>query len=99
MPMEKDFMGKKLTVKITEAGKHYMKCVLVDNEKISRPGGVPEPLKQGQVSGADNPQTQTVSSTTKPSGYHPLLIVSLVVLVTSLLLRLYYTLVAPYKAG
>lgn len=82
-------MGKKLTIKVTEAGKHYMKCVITDNDNVSRPGGVPEPLKKGQVSGVDNIQTQ---SATQSARHHPLLIVSLIVLVTSLFLRLYYTL-------
>ena len=93
MPMDGDFMGRKLTVKITEAGKHYMKCVLTGDDNVSRPEGVPEPLKKGQVSGVDNLQTKTVTDSAK---YHPLLLVSLMVLGISLLLRLYYTMIPAH---
>lgn len=49
--MDEDHMGKKLTVKITEAGKHYMKCTtltssMVNQESVrkSEGGGGPHPL-------------------------------------------------------
>lgn len=94
MPMEGDFMGKKLTVRITEAGKHYMKCRLVDSAGASRPEGVPQPLKLGQLSGAgDLYPTEEVG---KGGRHHPLLVISIFVLVTSLLLRLYYSLGSSY---
>lgn len=84
--MTSDYMGKKLRVKIVEAGKHYMKCELLDNTPASRPEGVPEPMKKGQVSGAP---TNTDSPQAINSSYHPLLIVSLLVLVVSLFLKFY----------
>lgn len=88
--MMDDFMGKKLRVKITEAGKHYMKCELVQESAVVRPAGVPEPLKKGQVSGTCS-TTADRSQTKHSNSHHPLLVVSLIVLVTSLLLKLYYS--------
>lgn len=85
-------MGKLLKVKITEAGKHFMKCELIKAEDASRPEGVPEPLKKGEVSGVPNTQT----SNTKATKHHPLLIVSLIVLITSIILRLYYTMLSTH---
>lgn len=94
--MEGDFMGKKLTVKITEAGKHYMKCKLLNNSKANRPDGVPEPLELGQLSGVGDSQCAKGASKIEQAGHghHPLLVISLFVLVTSLLLRLYYSMTA-----
>ena len=89
-------MGKKLTIKITEAGKHYMKCHLVDNCKVSRPERVPEPLKLGQLSGAADPCNSKV---VQKDGHHPLLVISLFVLITSLLLRIYYSMSATYSVA
>ena len=88
-------MGKKMTVKITEAGKHYMKCSLIDDAKVERPVGVPEPLKLGQLSGAGD----LLISEKDTQGYHPLLVVSLFVLFTSLLLRIYYSVTATYNVA
>ena len=51
MPKEERFMGKLLTVEITETGKHFMKCKLVDDGQARRPDTVPPPLPKGQVSG------------------------------------------------
>ena len=48
VPKDENLMGKLVQVKITETGKHFMKCDLLTN--ISRPD-VPLPLKKGQVSG------------------------------------------------
>lgn len=88
--MDGDFMGKKLKVKITEAGKHYMKCQLIDSSNASRPEGVPEPLKLGQLSGAGD--TAVTVKLNQDGHYHPVLVVSLFVLITSLLLKLFYSL-------
>ncbi|XP_067928356.1 threonylcarbamoyladenosine tRNA methylthiotransferase-like [Watersipora subatra] len=91
VPMDGDFMGKKLTVRITSAGKHYMKCSLLDNCIASRPEGLPEPLKPGQLSGAGVQN----SLAEKPGSTHPLLILSLLVIAISLLLKLYYAFAQP----
>jgi len=80
-------MGRLVKVKITEAGKHFMKCHLVGTDtESSRPAGVAQPLPKGQVSGVDNP-----SETMKPSTTHPLLVLSLLVLIVSILLKIYYS--------
>ena len=51
VPMDEDLMGKMFPVRIIECGKHFMKAELLGKEKVSRPQGVPPPLKKGQVSG------------------------------------------------
>lgn len=48
VPKDEHLLGKLVQVKITETGKHFMKCTLTKN--IVRPD-VPLPLKKGQVSG------------------------------------------------
>lgn len=51
VPKNENLMGKMLTVRIVETGKHYLKGHLLSDKDIVQPD-VPLPLKKGQVSGA-----------------------------------------------
>ncbi|KAH3848933.1 hypothetical protein DPMN_091318 [Dreissena polymorpha] len=68
VPMDKNLMGKMVTVEITETGKHFMKCNLVEEGRARRPQDVPAPLPQGQVSGVNRTQ---VSSDLLPKSQAP----------------------------
>lgn len=77
VPKDEYLIGKLVQVKITETGKHFMKCSLLKN--VIRPD-VPLPLKQGQVSGVI--QVQTSSKT------NILMILSCLVLAIALIVKL-----------
>lgn len=51
VPKDENLMGKLIKVEITETGKHFMKCRLVQDGQAKRPETVPPPLPKGQVSG------------------------------------------------
>lgn len=51
VPKNENLMGKMVTVRIVETGKHYLKGHLLSDKDIVQPD-VPLPLKKGQVSGA-----------------------------------------------
>lgn len=51
VPKDDDLMGKLVTVEITETGKHFMKCCVVNKSDIRRPDTVPPPLPKGTISG------------------------------------------------
>lgn len=51
VPKNENLMGKMVTVRIVETGKHFLKGQLLSDKDIVQPD-VPLPLKKGQVSGA-----------------------------------------------
>lgn len=53
VPKESELMGKCIDVRITEAGKHFMKAELATESRLRRPENVPPPMEQGQVSGVN----------------------------------------------
>lgn len=51
VPKDDNLMGKVVEVEITETGKHFLKCRLIDETSAIRPKSVPPPLPKGHVSG------------------------------------------------
>jgi len=95
VPMDGDYVGKVVKVRITSAGKHYMMCeVLSDLKPCHRPAGVPSPLEQGQVSGLEHlpsDSTQEVHKDVKcdvKGGRDVWLLLGLLTLVVALVIRL-----------
>ena len=83
-------MGKKFTVRITETGKHYLKGAPVQQSAILRPNGVPQPHKQGEITGLSPCQSTDSDQLSEATGHHPLFMFGLFVLIACVVVRLYY---------